>query len=161
MGRYRRSVAERSGALREAVGLYGPDSESWRVNREAVLLLASGPRALLFQLAHPLVAEGVDQHSDFRRDPWTRLERTTRSYFRIVYGSTRTARAEIRHLNAFYREIRGSVSDSVARTRFGEQYAARDPELSLWVHATLIESVLAAHESWIAPLTPSDRRRYY
>ncbi|MGH2511842.1 MAG: oxygenase MpaB family protein, partial [Candidatus Limnocylindrales bacterium] len=56
-----------------ALGLYGPDSEAWRLNREAMLLLGAGPRALLMQLAHPLVAEGVDQHSTFRTDPWGRL----------------------------------------------------------------------------------------
>src|SRR5438552_17656782 len=93
----------------DAAGLYGPHSETGRVNREAVLLLASGPRALLLQLAHPLIAEGVDQHSDFRHDPWTRLERTIRSYLRIVYGSTADARAEIRRLNGFHRTIVGPV----------------------------------------------------
>src|SRR3954447_3992052 len=148
MGRYRRSVAEPSGALREAVGLYGPDSESWRVNREGVLLLASGPRALLLQLAHPLIAEGVNQHSDFRRDPWTRLERTLRSYLRIIYGSTTLARGEIRRLNTFHRSIVGPIDDPLNRARFGERYEARDPELSLWVHATLVESVATAFEAW-------------
>src|SRR4249919_1618289 len=71
----------------EAAGLYGPDSEAWRLNREALLLLGAGPRALLLQIAHPLVAEGVDQHSGFREDPWSRLAATTRSYLTIVYGS--------------------------------------------------------------------------
>ena len=70
-----------------ASGLYGPESEAWRLNREAMLLLGAGPRALLLQLAHPLVAEGVDQHSDFRADPWRRLPATLRSYLTIVYGS--------------------------------------------------------------------------
>ena len=51
-------------------GLYGPDSEAWRLNREAMLLLGAGPRALLLQLAHPLVAEASSEHSDFRADPW-------------------------------------------------------------------------------------------
>jgi uncharacterized protein (DUF2236 family) len=50
-------------------GLYGPASEAWRLNREATILLGAGPRALLLQLAHPLVAEGVDQHSAFRENP--------------------------------------------------------------------------------------------
>ena len=68
-------------------GLYGPGSEAWRLNREAALLLGAGPRALLLQIAHPLVAEGVDQHSDFRADPWARLAGTLRSYLRIVYGT--------------------------------------------------------------------------
>ena len=62
------SVATRSGS-----GLYGPASEAWRLNREAMLLLGAGPRALLLQIAHPLVAAGVADHCDFRTDPWRRL----------------------------------------------------------------------------------------
>lgn len=148
-------------SVREADGLYGPRSESWRVNREGVLLLASGPRALLLQLAHPLIAEGVSQHSDFQRDPWTRLERTVRSYLRIVYGSTSLARGEIRRLNAYHRAIVGPVEDPGTRGRFGDRYDARDPELSLWVHATLVESVATAYEAWVEPLAPDARRRLY
>jgi uncharacterized protein (DUF2236 family) len=145
----------------DAYGLYGPDSVAWRINREAVLLLASGPRALLLQLAHPLVAEGVNQHSDFRRDPWTRLERTTRSYFRIVYGTSPVARREVRYLNGYHRAIRGPVDDAAARVRFGGWYEARDPTLSLWVHATLVETVATAYEAWIGALSADDRARYY
>src|SRR6476469_9542171 len=74
----------------ERNGLYGPDSEAWALNREAMLLLGAGPRALLLQLAPPQVAAGVADHSDFRADPWARLDGTLRSYLRIVYG-TRTA----------------------------------------------------------------------
>ena len=55
---------------RTGPGLYGPESEAWRLNREAMLLLGAGPRALLLQLAHPQVAAGVEEHSDFRADPW-------------------------------------------------------------------------------------------
>jgi len=147
--------------LDHAAGLYGPASETWRVNREGVLLLASGPRALLLQLAHPLIAEGVNQHSDFRRDPWTRLERTVRSYLRIVYGTTTMARAEIKRLNAFHAPIVGPVDDPAAQERFGARYDARDPELSLWVHATLVESVVTAFEAWMTPLLPDERARLY
>src|SRR6185436_15676647 len=75
-------------------GLYGPDSEAWRLNREATLLLGAGPRALLLQIAHPLVAAGVDEHSDFRADPWARLAGTLKSYLRIVYGTADAARDE-------------------------------------------------------------------
>jgi uncharacterized protein (DUF2236 family) len=158
----RRTLTSASQArLDEAVGLYGPATETWRVNREGVLLLASGPRALLLQLAHPLIAEGVDQHSDFRRDPWTRLRRTLHSYMRIVYGSTSEARGEIRRLNRYHRAILGPIEDPAARGRFGNRYDARDPELSLWVHATLVESVATAYQAWIAPLSAEERSRLY
>jgi len=142
-------------------GFYGPGSEAWRLNREAMLLLGAGPRALLLQLAHPLVAEGVDEHSDFRADPWARLAATLRSYLRIVYGTAPQARAEIQRLNGLHRNIRGLVRDPAARERHGSRYRARDPELSLWVHATLVDSTIAAYDAWIEPLSPERRARYY
>jgi uncharacterized protein (DUF2236 family) len=142
-------------------GLYGPGTEAWRLNREAMLLLGAGPRALLLQLAHPLVAEGVAQHSDFRTDPWARLAATLRSYLRIVYGTTASARGEIQRLNELHRTIRGPVTDPAARARHGRRYTARDPQLSLWVHATLVDSTLAAYDAWIEPLSPERRGAFY
>jgi uncharacterized protein (DUF2236 family) len=138
-------------------GLYGPGTEAWRLNREAMLLLGAGPRALLLQLAHPLVAEGVDQHSDFRDDPWARLAATLRSYLRIVYGTTAAARGEIRRLNHLHGAVRGPITDPAARARHGARYRARDPELSMWVHATLVDSTIVAYDAWLEPL-PRDRR---
>jgi uncharacterized protein (DUF2236 family) len=114
-----------------------------------MLLLGAGPRALLLQLAHPLVAAGVSDHSDFRADPWRRLRATLRSYLTIVYGTTRAARAEIRRLNELHRSIEGSG------------YRARDPDLSLWVHATLVDTTIVAHDAWIEPLGRDRRARYY
>jgi uncharacterized protein (DUF2236 family) len=134
---------------RDVTGLYGPGSEAWALNREAMLLLGAGPRALLLQLAHPQVAAGVADHSDFRSDPWARLRGTLRSYLTIVYGTTMAARAEIRRLNALHRTITGPT------------YRARDPELALWVHATLVDSTIVAADRWLEPLSLDRRRRYY
>ncbi len=133
----------------DARGLYGPGSEAWALNREAMLLLGAGPRALLLQLAHPLVAAGVADHSDFRADPWARLQGTLRSYLRIVYGTGTAARAEIRRLNGLHRTITGPT------------YRARDPELSLWVHATLVDSTIVVADAWLEPLGRERRARYY
>ena len=143
-------------------GLYGPDSVAWRLNREAYLLLGAGPRALLLQLAHPLVAEGVEQHSDFRRDPWGRLRGTLSSYLRIVYGTRAAALAEIRHLNGLHTSVVGEVGDPVARELTGEtRYQARDARLSLWVHATLVESTMTVYDAWFEPLSRDDRAAFY
>ena len=114
-----------------------------------MLLLGAGPRALLLQIAHPSVAAGVDEHSDFRADPWRRLRGTLRSYLAIIYGSAPAARAEIRRLNALHRDITGPG------------YAARDPELSLWVHATLVDSTIVANDAWLGPLTRDRAAAYY
>ena len=153
--------AEPDAAGRERAGLYGPGSEAWRLNREAALLLGAGPRALLLQVAHPLVAEGVDQHSDFRADPWARLAGTLRSYLRIVYGTGSVARAEIRRLNGLHRSLGGPVRDEATASLFGAAYDARDPALSLWVHATLVDSTLATGAAWLAPIPPAVRARFY
>jgi uncharacterized protein (DUF2236 family) len=142
-------------------GLYGPRSEAWRLNREAMLLLGAGPRALLLQIAHPLVAAGVADHSDFRADPWARLSGTLSSYLRIVYGTADAARGEIRRLHDLHRGIRGDVLDTGDRDRHGRRYSALDPDLSLWVHATLVDSTIAAYDAWIEPLSRDDRARYY
>ncbi len=143
------------------IGLYGPDSEAWRLNREATLLLGAGPRALLMQIAHPLVAEGVAQHSNFKADPWRRLRATLRSYLTIVYGTTTEARAEIQRLNRFHRDVHGLVSDPAVARIFGPSYEARDPDLSLWVYATLIDATLVVHERWIGGLSAPQRARFY
>jgi len=130
-------------------GLFGPESEAWRLDREAMLLLGAGPRALLLQLAHPLVAAGVAEHSDFRADPWRRLDGTLRSYLRIIYGSTAAARGEIRRLNGLHRSITGVG------------YAARDPDLSMWVHATLVDSTIVVNDAWAGPLRRERAARFY
>jgi len=130
-------------------GMFGPESEAWRLDREAMLLLGAGPRALLLQLAHPAVAAGVAEHSDFRADPWRRLDGTLRSYLRIIYGSTDAARAEIRRLNAMHRGITG------------RGYDARDPALSLWVHATLVDSTIVVNDAWAEPVPRARAARFY
>jgi hypothetical protein len=53
-------------------GYFAPDSVIRRVgNSPPVPLLGGGP-AVLLQVAHPLVAAGVVDHSDYRRDLWPR-----------------------------------------------------------------------------------------
>ena len=138
----------------DLAGLYGPRSAAWRLNREAALLLGAGPHALLLQVGHPLVAEGVSQHSDFRTDPWARLAGTLRAYLRIVYGTTPAARAEIPRLNRLHAGSTGPVRDAAAATH-GAAYRALDPALSLWVHATLIHSTLRVTDRWQGHTRPT------
>jgi uncharacterized protein (DUF2236 family) len=114
-----------------------------------MLLLGAGPRALLLQIAHPSVAAGVADHSDFRADPWRRLDGTLRSYLRIIYGSTAAARGEIRRLEVLHRRI------------VGPGYAAGDPDLALWVHATLVESTIVAFDAWLEPLSRRRAAAFY
>lgn len=118
------------------------------VFRENVLFLGGG-RALLLQLAHPAVAAGVAEHSDFRNDPFTRLRRTIAVVDRIVYGSDDEAATAAASLRA--------VHDRVV----GDGYSANDPELLFWVHATLVDTGLRIYNGFVAPLSTHDRHRIY
>lgn len=129
-------------------GLYPDDSIIRRVNRENVLLLGGG-RALLMQLAHPKVAAGVDEHSDFRVNPIRRLRRTIGMTMAIVFGDQKTAMAAVRAVNQTHGRVRGS------------DYSARDPELLLWVHATLVDSALVTYETFVKRLSAREREDFY
>src|SRR5438552_680247 len=129
-------------------GLYPEGSITRRVNRENVLILGGG-RALLMQLAHPMVAAGVDEHSDFRQRPMYRLRRTIRLTMAIVFGDRETALAAARAVNQTHGRVRG------------ERYRALDPDLLLWVHATLVDSALATYETFVKPLPAREREDFY
>ncbi|HEY3084027.1 MAG TPA: oxygenase MpaB family protein [Candidatus Dormibacteraeota bacterium] len=129
-------------------GFYAEDSITRRVNRENVLLLGGG-RALLMQLAHPKVAAGVNEHSDFRWKPVRRLRRTVRMTMAIVFGDRDTALAAARAVNQTHTRVRG------------REYRALDPDLLLWVHATLVDSALVTYETFVKRLTTHEREDFY
>ncbi len=136
-----------------AAGLFGPDSVSWRIDRE-VIVLAGGSCALLMQAAHPVVAAGVVEHSTYATDPFGRLLRTLTSSFDVVFGSRSRAEATIRRVNAIHAAVRGALPG-------GARYSALDPEALLWVHATLVDTALRIYERFVAPLSEADAQRYH
>ena len=119
-----------------------------RVHANAALL-AGGGRALLMQLAHPQVAQGVAEHSDFARDPIARLLRTLRLTLALVYGNDAQVEQALDAINGVHRHVRGPG------------YAASDPALLLWVHATLIDTSLRMHTLLVRPLSPTEAAAYY
>lgn len=129
-------------------GLYSEQSITRRINRENVLLLGGG-RALLMQLAHPAVAAGVDDHSDFRAHPIRRLRRTVRMTMAIVFGDQETAARAAQAVNRVHARVRG------------DRYQALDPDLLLWVHATLVDSALVTYASFVQPLSDRERDEFY
>jgi uncharacterized protein (DUF2236 family) len=141
------------------LGFYGPTSMMWRINREAVLL-GAGPTALLLQIAHPLVAEGVAHHSNFESDPFTRLHGTIRTTMDLVFGDGRAAERAVRRLNGIHAGVRGPVEDHQARATWPD-YRALDPALLLWVQVTLIMTSVRAYEEWVRPLHADEKERFW
>lgn len=141
-------------------GLFGPGSVTWRVNREGVLLLGGGA-AVILQVAHPLVAAGVVHHSTYREDPWGRLYRTLDLTTRMVFGSRAVAGEASERLRNVHRRVRGTTDEPGGRYPAGTPYDANDPELAMWVHATLVDTSLQVYTRYVGRLTIAERRAYY
>ena len=141
-------------------GLFGPDSITWRVNREGVLLLGGGT-ALILQLSHPLVAAGVSEHSNYRDEPWARLYRTLDATTKIMFGPTALAEDTAKKVRHVHGLIRGETTESAGRFPAGTKYDARTPELLMWVHATLVRVSLDVYRRYVGPLTIAEQQGYY
>jgi uncharacterized protein (DUF2236 family) len=142
------------------VGLFGPDSISWRINREAGLFLAAG-YATLLQLAHPWVAAAIAEHSTTLPDPIGRFHQTFRVMFTISFGSVEQAIAVARHLHSRHQSIYGMMPEAVGAFAAGSRYEANQVHALLWVYATLIDSAVMAYDLVLPALTSADRDQYY
>ena len=140
--------------------LVDPASAYWRVNRESFLLLGGGA-ALLLQLAHPMVAAGVADHSGFRNEPVKRLYRTIRTMQDIIYEDDRTAFAAARRVKRVHAAVRGQLKEATPVFEVGTPYRASDPELLLWVHSTLLITALTTYEEFMPTLSNAERDAYY
>lgn len=125
-----------------------------RITAERLLLLGWS-RAILLQFAHPLIAAGVHDHSDFRASPLaavSRLRHTVGAMLMISFGNEAERRRSIDTIRAIHTRVHGTLPHDVGPFPAGTRYSAEDPALLLWVHATLIESMLMTYERFVAPL---------
>ena len=150
----------RSAAAGPVAGVFGPDSLTWKVDREAAVFLGAG-RALLLQLAHPWVAAAIAEHSRTLADPIGRFHRTFDIVFTMVFGTLDQALSAARRLHGRHATISGILPESAGPFARGSPYRANDVEALRWVHATLVESALAAHDLVLPALTGAEREGYY
>jgi uncharacterized protein (DUF2236 family) len=133
-----------------------------RVNGERLVLLGWG-RAILLQLAHPLVAAGVFDHSGFRASAAAsalRLRHTVQAMLELTFGDEGEQERALNGLRAIHRRVHGVLRDPVGPFPAGTSYSAEDPALVVWVHATLVESMITTYEWLVAPLTEAERDAY-
>lgn len=150
----------RAHAAGPVAGVFGPDTVSWRIDREAVILLGAG-RALLLQLAHPWVAAAIAEHSKTFADPIGRFHRTFDIVFAMVFGSLDRALSSSRQLHRRHGMIVGEMPETVGPFAAGSRYCANDVPSLRWVHATLVETALMAHDLVLPPLSAEERERYW
>jgi uncharacterized protein (DUF2236 family) len=129
-------------------GLFPRGSVIHRVNIEPVVFLGAG-RALLLQLASPVVAQGVHDHSEFKRNPFKRLQGTLEATYAVVFGPEELARSVGRRIQWIHDHVTGPG------------YRANDPEHLMWVHATLLDTALGCYLDYVGPLADRDAETYY
>ena len=127
---------------------FPPGSVIRRVNIEPAIMFGAG-RALLLQLAHPAVAQGVQDHSEFKKNPFTRLQGTLEATYAVVFGSEDLAGGVGRRIQWIHDHVTGPG------------YSANDPSNLMWVHATLADTALRCYEDLVGPLSPADAETYY
>jgi uncharacterized protein (DUF2236 family) len=111
-------------------------------------------RALLLQSLHPLAMAAVAEHSDYRGDPWGRLQRTSRFVGVTTFGRAEEAQQAIARVRAVHQRVTGTAPD-------GRPYAASDPHLLTWVHVAEVDSFLRAHACFgTRPLDKAGRDGY-
>jgi uncharacterized protein (DUF2236 family) len=140
--------------MKEDLGLFGPESVTWRVHADSILLF-SAPRALLLQALHPRAVAGVMQNSDFKNDPWRRLRRTITYVATVVYGTTAQAEAAGRRVRAIHASM--TARDSAT----GEEFRLDSPELLRWVHVSEVDSFVTTAQRAGLGLTAGEVDRYY
>ena len=119
-----------------------------RVHADASMFVG-GLRALLLQSLHPLAMAGVAEHSDYRGDPWGRLQRTSTFLAVTTFGPAIDAQRAVDRVRGIHQRVRGVAPD-------GRAYHAADPHLLEWVHIAEVDSFLLAHQRYGAQ--PLDQR---
>ena len=150
----------RAGAAGPREGLFGPASVTWRVNREAAIFLGAG-RALLLQLAHPWVSSAIADQSKVLDDPLGRFHRTFRVMFTMVFGTLDQALTAARALYRRHAGIAGVMPETAGPFAAGSPYQANDVAALRWVHATLVETAVMAHDLVLPPLGGDAREQYW
>lgn len=141
-------------------GYFTEDSMIRRVHREVVVAL-NGPRALLMQAAHPVAFAGFFMSTGALDDPYARLKRTADVLNAAVYGERDIADAATSRVRRVHSRVRGTLPESVGRFPAGTPWAADDPDLLLWIIATLADSGSLVYERYVTPLNRSQRDAYW
>jgi uncharacterized protein (DUF2236 family) len=135
---------------------------AWKINSEIVLLLGWNP-AILLQVAHPLVAAGVTEHSLFLTDPPgrpRRLWRTLNVMFDLTFGRPAEVQRAADAINAVHDRVHGELAVAAGPFAAGQRYSAHDPELLRWVHCTMLEVFPRTYRLYVGRLSDAEWDRY-
>jgi uncharacterized protein (DUF2236 family) len=141
-------------------GYFDDTSMLRRVHREMAVAF-SGPRALLMQAAHPVAFEGFFAQTNALDNPYKRLRRTAQVLDTITFGTRADADRATARVRAIHARVRGALEQPAGRFPAGTPFAADDPDLLLWVLATLVDSALVVYERYVGSLSTAEREGYW
>jgi uncharacterized protein (DUF2236 family) len=133
-----------------------------KINREIVVLIGWG-RAILLQLAHPLIAAAINDASSFHGGAGSyvrRAHQTISAMLDLTFGTDADAQRIVDRINGIHDRIHGTLGAATGIFPAGTPYSARDGQLLIWVHATLVESLILTYERLVGPLTPEEKDEY-
>ncbi len=148
-------------ALDPKAGLFGPQSMMWRIGRCHLATSLGSGRALLLQIAHPWVAQGVEHHSHTRTDPIGRARRTFTNVLSMTFGSLDQALAAAARVHGVHTHIQGALECAAGGFGHGSAYRANEAHALLWVHATLWDTAVRMYELVVEPLSDAEKERFY
>jgi uncharacterized protein (DUF2236 family) len=131
------------------------DSMLRRVIRETVVAFST-PRTLLMQAAHPVAFAGFFAHTGALDDPYARLRRTAQVLDLIAWGDREQADAATARVRAVHAKVRGVLPKDAGPWPAGTPYAADDPELLLWILATIMDSASLVYRRYVGGLNAGE-----
>jgi len=140
-------------------GLFGPSSIVWRVNRERGLLV-SAPAVALLQLAHPLIAAAVAEHTDRRRTAAERLGATLGLNLAVIFGDREQAERAAAHVRDLHTRVNGQLGTATGLFPAGSPYRADDLDLLRWGHATIVWAGVECYARFVEQLANTERDQY-
>lgn len=107
------------------------------------------PRAVTLQILHPAIAASYDEH--VHTGLWAHKQRTVGRMIGLACAEHPDPARVIRHA---HEHVKG-------RDHTGTRYHALGPELFHFQHATYVDTLVTAIETYARPLTPEGRERLY
>ncbi|MFP5441671.1 MAG: oxygenase MpaB family protein [Gammaproteobacteria bacterium] len=143
------------------LGVFGPGSMMWEINKYPFAAMQGAGRALLLQIAHPWITNAIDEHSKTREDPVGRGNRTFTHVGRMVFGSLDQAIESAYQVYHLHSQIRGKLVAGSKNSPAGSDYLANEVQAAVWVHATLWDTSAMMYEMFVRPLSHDEKERYY
>ncbi|MDQ8036046.1 MAG: oxygenase MpaB family protein [Pedobacter sp.] len=143
------------------IGLFGPDSMMWKINRYLAPGGFGAGQALLLQISHPWVTAGIDEHSVVRDKPLERGRNTFRYILTMIYGTRDQALEAARDVRRIHVKVQGHLRAKAGAFSEGSEYRANEEAAMIWVHATLWETQMKMYEEAVGKVSDVDKEQYY